>query len=130
MTFHHLIQISYPLSVINASISFGIVYLAFRPRPDWPKVGLPAVLASAFFGAANVFLFIVPLTKPPPGGEPYAALPYWTHAVAGWAVFGLGFFYWVLWAQVLPRIGRYKLARSEEVGKDGLSRHTFKRIPL
>lgn len=122
--------ISYPLSVINAAISFGIVYLAFRPRPDWAKVSLPAQLAAAFFGAANTFLFIVPLTKPPPGGEPYISLPYWTHAVAGWAVFGLGFLYWVIWAHILPRVGRYELARSEEVGKDGLSRHTFKRIPL
>ncbi|KAG5651622.1 hypothetical protein H0H81_008027, partial [Sphagnurus paluster] len=118
--------ISYPLSVINAAISFGIVYLSFRPRPDWPKVPLPALLAATFFGAANTFLFIVPLTRPPPGAEPYVTLPYWTHAVAGWAVFGIGFLYWVFWAQLLPRIGRYQLSRSEEVGKDGLSRHTFK----
>ncbi|KAG6915813.1 hypothetical protein DXG01_009687 [Tephrocybe rancida] len=130
MTLTFTYQISYPLSVINAAISFGIVYLSFRPRPDWPRVGIPAQLAAAFFGAANTFLFIVPLTKPPPGGEPYHSLPYWTHAVAGWAVFGLGFLYWIIWAQVLPRVGRYRLSRSEEVGKDGLSRHTFKRIPL
>ncbi|KAG5643288.1 hypothetical protein DXG03_001255 [Asterophora parasitica] len=122
--------ISYPLSVINAAISFGIVYLHFRPRTDWAKPGVFALGAAAFFGAANVFLFIVPLTKPPPGGDPYKSLPYWTHAVAGWAVFGLGFLYWVIWAQILPRVGRYELARSEEVGKDGLTRHTFKRIPL
>ncbi|KAG6853729.1 hypothetical protein C0991_001967 [Blastosporella zonata] len=120
--------ISYPLSVINATISFGIIYLSFRPRPDWPKVGILAQLAAAFFGAANTFLFVVPLTKPPPGAEPYVSLPYWTHAVAGWAVFGLGFLYWVIWAHVLPRVGRYELVRSEEVGRDGLSRHTFRNI--
>ncbi|KAF8149114.1 high affinity methionine permease [Crassisporium funariophilum] len=120
--------ISYPLSVINAAISFGIVYLAFRPYPDWPKVSVPAQLAAAFFGAANVFLFIVPLTKPPAGGEPYVSLPYWTHAVAGWAVFGLGFIYWVVWAHILPRVWGYQLRRVEEVGRDGLRRHVFKRI--
>ncbi|TFK34255.1 high affinity methionine permease [Crucibulum laeve] len=119
--------ISYPLSIINAAISFGIIYLAWRPYPDWPRVGIFAQIAAGFFGAANVFLFIVPLTKPPAGGEPYVSLPYWTHAVAGWAVFGLGFLYWVIWAQVLPRIGRYTLTRSEEVGTDGLKRHVFKR---
>ncbi|KAF8661271.1 hypothetical protein AX16_001372 [Volvariella volvacea WC 439] len=118
--------ISYPLSVINAVISFGIVYLAFRPYPDWPKVSLPAQLAAAFFGAANTFLFIVPLTPPPEGGEPYISLPYWTHAVAGWVVFGLGFLYWVIWAHVLPRVGGYRLVRIQEIGKDGLSRHVFK----
>ncbi|KIJ25570.1 hypothetical protein M422DRAFT_33663 [Sphaerobolus stellatus SS14] len=122
--------ISYPLSVINATISFGIVYLHFFPYPNWPRVSLPALLAAAFFGAANVFLFIVPLIRPPPGAEPYVSLPYWTHAVAGWAVFGLGFLYWIVWALVLPRIGRYKLQRVEEVGKDGLKRHVLKRTPL
>lgn len=121
-------QISYPLSVINAAISFGIIYLSFFPYSDWPRVGVPALFAAAFFGAANVFLFIVPFIKPPAIAEPYVSLPYWTHAVAGWAVFGLGFLYWVVWALVLPRIGKYRLERIEEIGGDGLKRHVFKRI--
>jgi hypothetical protein len=108
------IQISYPLSIINAAISFGIVYLAYRPYPDWPRVGIPAQAAAGFFGAVNVFLFVVPLTKPPAGADPYTSLPYWTHAVAGWAVFGLGFLYWVFWAQILLTLGKYKLYRVEE----------------
>ncbi|TEB15507.1 high affinity methionine permease [Coprinellus micaceus] len=120
--------ISYPLSIINAVISFGIVWLAFRPNPDWPRQKLFALFASAFFGAANVFLFIVPLTRPPPGGEPYEALPYWTHAVAGWAVFGLGLIYWIVWAKILPRVFGYKLRRVEEVGADGLIRNVFRRV--
>ncbi|PPQ71257.1 hypothetical protein CVT24_009511 [Panaeolus cyanescens] len=120
--------ISYPLSVINALISFGVVYLAFRPYPDWPRVPLFGLIAAGFFGAVNVFLFIVPLTPPPAGAEPYKSLPYWTHAVAGWAVFGIGFLYWVGWAVVLPKIGGYKLQRVEEVGKDGLLRHVLKRV--
>ncbi|KAF9048972.1 high affinity methionine permease [Panaeolus papilionaceus] len=119
--------ISYPLSVINALISFGIVYLAFRPYPDWPRVPLFGLIAAFFFGAVNVFLFIVPLTPPPPGAQPYRSLPYWTHAVAGWAVFGIGFIYWLIWAVVLPKIGGYKLDRVEEVGKDGLLRHVLKK---
>ena len=116
--------------MINATISFGIVYLHFFPHPKWTKVSIPALIAATFFGAANVFLFIVPLTRPPEGAEPYINLPYWTHAVAGWAVFGLGFLYWIIWAHVLPRIGNYKLQRVEEVGKDGLKRHVFKRKAL
>jgi hypothetical protein len=46
------------------------------------------------FGVANVFLFIAPLVKPPPGAEPYEALPYWTHAAVGWALFGVGGIWW------------------------------------
>jgi len=108
------IQVSYSLSIINAAISFRIVYLAYRPYPDWPRVGIPAQVAARFFGAVNVFLFVVPLTNPPIGADPYTSLPYWTHAVAGWAVFGLGFLYWVFWAQISPRVGKYKLYRVEE----------------
>ncbi|KAJ2926324.1 hypothetical protein H1R20_g10773, partial [Candolleomyces eurysporus] len=121
--------ISYPLSIINAAISFGIIYLHFFPYKDWPRVGIFGLVAAGFFGAFNVFLFIVPLTTPPVGAEPYIDLPYWTHAVAGWAVFGLGFLYWVIWAQILPRVFGYKLRRVEEVGKDGLIRNVFKRVP-
>ena len=123
-------KISYPLSVINALISFGIIYLAFFPYPDWPRVRPPALVAASFFGAVNVFLFVVPFIRPPAGADPYTTLPYWTHAVAGWAVFGIGFLYWVLWAQVLPRVLGYKLRRVEEVGKDGLLRHVFRRVAL
>ncbi|KAM5539761.1 hypothetical protein V8D89_006574 [Ganoderma adspersum] len=120
-------SISYPLSVINAVISFGIVYLHFRPFPDWTRPSPFAVGAAAFFGAANVFLFVVPFIRPPPGGEPYVHLPYWTHAVAGWAVFGLGFLYWIIWGHVLPKVGGYHLERREDVGQDGLRRHVFVR---
>lgn len=118
--------ISYPLSVINAIISFGIVFLQFFPYKDWRKPGWAAVLASAFFGAANVFLFVVPFIPPPKGGEPYKTMPYWTHAVAGWAVFGIGFVYWVLWAKLLPIVTGRDLERVKEVGSDGLERHVFR----
>jgi amino acid transporter len=118
--------ISYPLSVINAVISFGIVYLQFRPYADWKKPGWFACFAAFFFGAVNVFLFVVPLTPPPPGGEPYQSMPYWTHGVAGWSIFGIGFIYWLIWAKVLPKAFNYKLVRVQEVGTDGLERHVFK----
>ncbi|BEJ12726.1 hypothetical protein CspHIS471_0211860 [Cutaneotrichosporon sp. HIS471] len=120
--------ISYPLAVINATIAFGIVYLHFRPYDDWKTPGWPAVLAAGFFGAANVFLLVVPFTPPPEGGEPYATMPYYTHAVAGWAVFGIGFIYWLVWAHVLPRVGGYTLVRELEVGGDGLVRNVFRRV--
>ncbi|KAF4571205.1 hypothetical protein EYR36_008534 [Pleurotus pulmonarius] len=122
--------ISYPLSVINAVISIGLLYLSIRPREDWPKVDPWTLIAAAFFGAANIFLVVVPFIPPPPGAEPYIELPYWTHAVAGWAVFAVGGLYWVLWSVLLPKIGRYTLEREASVGKDGLLRHTFVRKPL
>ncbi|KAF9545394.1 high affinity methionine permease [Agrocybe pediades] len=120
--------ISYPLSVINAAISFGILWMAIRPYPGWPLTRAWSLVCATFFGAVNVFLFIVPLLAPPEGAEPYVSLPYWTHAVGGWAVFGIGAVYWVLWAVVAPRVGRYELRRVSEVGEDGLRRWVFKRF--
>ena len=58
------------------------------------------------------------------------SLPYWSHAVGGWVIFGIGFLYWVVWAHLLPQIGGYTLVRLEEVTADGLTRRKFKRIPL
>ncbi|KAF8701659.1 hypothetical protein AX14_000351 [Amanita brunnescens Koide BX004] len=97
--------VSYPLSVINAAISFGIIYLSLWPHDGWPTANISEQLAAVFFGTANVFLFVVPFVPPPAGHQPYTSLPYWSHAVAGWTIFGIGFLYWLVWAHLLPRIG-------------------------
>ena len=123
-------QISYPLSVINAAISFGIIYLSIWPYDGWPSVSVIEQLTAAFFGAANVFLFVFPFVPPPADRQPYMRLPYWSHAVAAWVIFGVGFLYWLVWVHLLPRIGGYTLVQSEEVARDGLTRRKFKRTPL
>ncbi|PPQ89300.1 hypothetical protein CVT25_000316 [Psilocybe cyanescens] len=68
------------------------------------------------------------LNVPPAIAEPYVSLPYWTQAVAGWAVFGLGLLYYVVWAKVAPWVGGYSLVGVEEVGKDGLRWHVFRTV--
>ncbi|KAG6915949.1 hypothetical protein DXG01_009171 [Tephrocybe rancida] len=123
--------ISYPLSIINALISFGVIYLSRQSGPTrWPRVGPYAQLAALAFGCANVFLFVAPFVRPPSGGHPYEVLPYWTHAAGGWAVFGLGFAYWFVWMVVLPWWGQYGLVRVEKRGSDGLVVYEFRRIPF
>ena len=122
LTHHPLPQISYPVSIVNAIISFFY--------DGWLTVSVPAQLAAICFGAANVFLFVVPFVPPSAGGKPYTNLPYWSHAVGGWAIFGIGFLYWLVWVHLLPRIGGYTLVQLEEVGRDGLTRCKFKRISL
>ncbi|KAF5327498.1 hypothetical protein D9619_005093 [Psilocybe cf. subviscida] len=133
---------SYPLAVINATISIGLLYLSLRNHPFFTRgeksLELPPSLSSTasatpydshenpvhtpdpddrqsptqsrfftfartisliipttIFAAANLFLIVMPLTKPPPGVEPYKRLPYWTHAAGGWAIFALGALWWV-----------------------------------
>ncbi|KAF5327216.1 hypothetical protein D9619_005089 [Psilocybe cf. subviscida] len=63
-------------------------YLTFAPS-------LSLIIPTAIFAVSNVFLLVMPLTKPPPGVEPYKRLPYWTHAAGGWAIFALGGLWWV-----------------------------------
>ncbi|KAF9446972.1 high affinity methionine permease [Macrolepiota fuliginosa MF-IS2] len=95
---------SYPLTVINATISFGLIYLyLWSPlhtseghQYRWHNLSFITLASTAFFGIANLFLFIVPLTKPPPGAEPYEHLPYWIHAAAGWGLFTIGTIWWAL----------------------------------
>ncbi|KXN87037.1 High-affinity methionine permease [Leucoagaricus sp. SymC.cos] len=96
---------SYPTAVINAIISFGLLYLYFtssshRYTEDeqygWNKLSYYTLFATFFFGAANVFLFIAPFIPPPEGAEPYVSLPYWTHAVVGWILIGVGAAWWAL----------------------------------
>ncbi|TFK34251.1 high affinity methionine permease [Crucibulum laeve] len=104
--------VSYPLAIINAAISFGLIYLTFRPSATTShmfKRTLSLVLPSLFFGSANVFLFLAPLAKPPPGAEPYEHLPYWTHALAGWAVFGLGVGWWWFREPIEEKVGGVRL---------------------
>lgn len=97
-------QAAWPLTVVNAVISFGLVYLYFASSsrsPEhqhyrWHHLSTTTLICTTFFGVANVFLFIAPLVKPPLGAEPYESLPYWTHAAVGWALCGVGGIWWLL----------------------------------
>ncbi|KXN82126.1 High-affinity methionine permease [Leucoagaricus sp. SymC.cos] len=101
---HLLYQALYPTSVINAVISFGLIYLFLAPSSRssehyqyrWHHLSTSTLVSTIFFGAANVFLFVAPFVPPPPGAEPYESLPYWTHAVVGWALFVLGGIWWAV----------------------------------
>lgn len=90
--------------MISAVISFGLIYLHFASpsrmeehfENDWHHLSAYTLVAALFFGTANVFLFVAPFIPPPIDAEPYESLPYWTHAVVGWALFGLGALWWIV----------------------------------
>lgn len=86
------------------------------------SASLPVVV---FFFLANIFLVIAPLVPPSAGDEPYTSLPYYLHVVVGFGIIGAGIIYWVVWANILPYFGKYRLGRTEVVGEDGLSRKVF-----
>ncbi|KAI0065303.1 high-affinity methionine permease [Artomyces pyxidatus] len=124
--------VSYPLAIINAAISAGLLFLytplATRVGYDWSppfRASWPVVL---FFFLSNVFLAVAPLVPPAPGLSPYVHLPYWLHVVVSLGVFAVGGVYWIFWAKVFPRLGGYRLERHLEIQDDGVSRSVFKKV--
>ncbi|KAM0787073.1 hypothetical protein ACM66B_006334 [Microbotryomycetes sp. NB124-2] len=118
--------ISYPLNIFNVLVAFALVVITLRrSHYEWAPPIKATLPVTVFFLLANIFLVIVPMIKPAAGSEPYQDLPYYLHVVVGFGILGLGALYWLVWAQLLPRIGGYKLATRLEVGPDGLTRDVF-----
>ncbi|KAK7208521.1 high affinity methionine permease [Myxozyma melibiosi] len=123
--------ISYPLSVVNTFVSFGLIYIYLNRSkfPDFnPKLRatFPVVI---FFFLSSIYLIAAPFVPPSdPSQNVYDSLPYYLHAVVGIAIFGAGAAYWLLWAKILPYVGKYKLVRATVVGDDGWSRNLFRKV--
>ncbi|KAM3417993.1 hypothetical protein BST61_g6204 [Cercospora zeina] len=118
-------MVSYPLNAVNTIVGLGLVYLYFFRREWNPpfKCSWPVAL---FFGLANVYLVIAPLIPPTGGRTVYAELPYWLHVAIGWGIIGAGGVYYLVWVQILPRIGKYTLDRETTYDKvDGWERYHF-----
>lgn len=82
-------MITYPISLINMLVSFGLLYLhtplRFQLSPTlharWAppfRAWTPVVVA---FFLSNVFLVIAPLVPPAPGFKVYENLPYWVRSL-------------------------------------------------
>ncbi|KAI6778273.1 High-affinity methionine permease-like protein [Emericellopsis cladophorae] len=124
--------ISYPLAIVNTFVAIGLIWLYLhRSTNGWNppvKATLPVVV---FFLLSNLFLVCAPYAPPEDGQSIYKSMPYWTHNVVTWGVFGLGGVYWVVWSKVLPRLGGYKLVRETQIDPiDGWERQVFVHRPL
>jgi hypothetical protein len=72
---------------------------------------------------------VAPFVPPDAGQNVYDDLPYYLHCVVGMGIIALGGLYWVVWAKVLPWLGRYELARETVVSEvDGWERNVFRRV--
>jgi len=126
--------ISYPLAVVNVFVSIALIHLYLNPfsvhrtPSQWAppfRATLPVVI---FFLLSNIYLVAAPFVPPSDGQSVYVYLPYYLHCVVGIGIFVAGAIYWVIWAQILPRLGRYKLVKSTFVGDDGWSKSVFLRV--
>ncbi|GES62399.1 high-affinity methionine permease [Aspergillus terreus] len=124
--------ISYPLSIVNVFVSGGLIYIyLYKSRfPDWSP-GIRATLpVTIFFCLSNMYLVVAPYVPPSEGQSVYEELPYYLHCVVAIGIFALGALYYIVWAVVLPRIGRYMLVKETVVDADGWSRSVFTKLPL
>ncbi|OIW23965.1 amino acid transporter [Coniochaeta ligniaria NRRL 30616] len=124
--------ISYPLAIVNTFVAAGLLHL-YLNRTAWswhPPISatLPVVV---FFLLSNIYLVAAPFVPPPEGQNIYETLPYWIHCVVGFGIIFAGGVYWLVWAVLLPRIGRYELVRETVVDDiDGWERNVFFRRPV
>ncbi|CAL3973330.1 hypothetical protein PZA11_005598 [Diplocarpon coronariae] len=127
--------ISYPMAIINAAVAIALIVLYIQPfsASRNPQQWAPPVRATLpvaiFFLLSNIFLIAAPYVPPSAGQNVYKTLPYWLHCVVGLGIFALGALYWVVWAKILPSIGRYELVKEKVVGYDGWTSHVFLKKP-
>jgi len=122
--------VSYPLAVINAAISAGLIYVYVFRNSEWNPPFRAPLLVTVFFLLSNVFLSVAPLVPPLPGHQVYESLPYYLHVVVGLGVLALGALYWLTYWVVLPRLGHYSLERIVVVKQpDGVPMASFVEVP-
>ncbi|KAG6010717.1 hypothetical protein E4U43_008541 [Claviceps pusilla] len=124
--------ISYPLAIINVFVAGALIHL-YRRRAEysWNPPLRATLPVAVFFCLSNIYLVIAPFVPPESGQSVYETLPYYIHCVVGFAVLGAGALYWLVWAVVLPKLGKYELVRETVVDDiDGWERSHFYKRPL
>ena len=80
---------------------------------------------------SNIYLVVAPFVPPSAGQNIYENLPYWIHCVVGFGIIIAGGVYWLVWAVILPKIGKYELIRETQYDSiDGWERNVLIRRPL
>lgn len=124
--------ISYPLAIINTFVAGALIHL-YRNRAarNWNPPIKATLPVAVFFLLSNIYLVVAPFVPPEEGQSVYENLPYWIHCVVGFGVLFAGGVYWLIWAVILPKIGRYELVRETVVDEiDGWERSYFFTRPL
>lgn len=123
--------ISYPLAIVNSFVAGALIYLYINSTEwNWNPPIRATLPVAIFFLLSNIYLVVAPFVPPSDGQSVYESLPYWLHCVVGFAIIFAGGVYWLIWAIILPKIGRYRLEREVIVDNfDGWERHVFKHVP-
>lgn len=123
--------VSYPLNIVNATVSGGLLYLQYKNIKGierWVPPIKASIPVTLFFFLSSLYLVVAPYIPPTDGQSVYESLPYWIHPVVTWLIFAIGVIYWFVWVQVLPYFGGYTLIAKEVIGEDGFWRNKFYKI--
>ncbi|KAF2718141.1 putative methionine permease [Polychaeton citri CBS 116435] len=124
--------ISYPLAIVNCFVAFALIWLyTHRKAWDWSPPFSATLPVAIFFFLSNIYLVVAPFVPPSDGQSIYESLPYYLHCVVGWGIIAGGGIYWLIWAVILPKIGRYELVKETSYDEiDGWERSHFVRRSL
>ena len=124
--------ISYPLSIVNSFVAAGLLFLYVNPYHwDWNPPFRATWPITLLFLLSNIYLVVAPFVPPDAGQNVYNDLWYALHCVVGMGIIAAGGVYWLFWAVILPRIGKYELVRETEVDElTGWEHNVFSRRKL
>ncbi|OCL05471.1 APA family basic amino acid/polyamine antiporter [Glonium stellatum] len=124
--------ISYPLAIVNVFVAAGLLYLYLpNSKIKWSPPFRASWPVALLFLLSNVYLVIAPFIPPKAGQNVYKSLPYYLHCAVGMGIIAAGGVYWLIWAIVLPRVGKYELVRETRVDPmDGWERSIFSKRKL
>lgn len=111
--------ISYPLSVVNCFVAFGLIVLTIqRKKYNWYPPIRATLPVTLFFFISSLYLVAAPYIPPDAGQNVYNDLPYWLHCVVGTCLFLVGGVYWFIRFKILPNFWPTKFSSFLESEED------------
>ena len=127
---------SYPLNVVNAAVSLGLVsaYLPVSWRPRWAREWSPPLRATfpvaLLFCLISIFLVIAPWIPPKRIEDSvYVNMWYGMAPAVSIGIFVGGSIFWLIRFHILPSIAGYQLEYVKDTLSDGTPIKTFVKSP-
>ncbi|ODN78785.1 hypothetical protein L202_04340 [Cryptococcus amylolentus CBS 6039] len=126
---------SYPLNVVNAAVSFGLLatYIPRRFRPEWAREWNPPFRATLpitlFFTLVSFFMVIVPWIPPKKASDAvYNSMWYAMAPAVSFGIFAAGTIYWTGRFWLAPKIFKYELVPTRKLLSDGTAVTHFEKV--
>ncbi|WVQ74904.1 hypothetical protein IAR50_004512 [Cryptococcus sp. DSM 104548] len=126
---------SYPLNVVNAAVSFGLLatYMPLRFRPEWAREWNPPFRATlpvtVFFTLISFFMVVVPWIPPKKASDAvYNDMWYAMAPAVSFGIFAAGTIYWSVRFWLAPKVFGYDLVPTRRLLSDGTAVTDFEKV--